>query len=562
MAEGETIICLGDVTVDGKALAHQQEWWRKAPGAKWRVLGNHDVDPVNQVRPFEIDRTAVTLYAAGDPPLLLTHVPLLQVPHGAVNVHGHVHEQESPTPNRHVNVSVEQLNYRPARLSEIRRLARRLLERRTRPGTQHPDAAERRRTRDAVRERHWQYPICPQSAKSAPNTTRQRDRLADRTAIGDAMGIVDTGTVALARGCRAPSMAGPRVGRKATHATASDAPCCPAKLRRAEREGACPPERGYVIVVLMSAPNTLSLVGELQREVVDSSVPISDILRKAKILASLLNNQEFKRWIHAELSGYGTSDRPNYRKFRLISFGVFVGPAGGMAKNIQIPAALLPGSLRQVAEHLETPQGMKEIETLAVQAGEDGAIRMSWPPEAVILAREHLAMDNGYELAEAWKPLVKSQLDGILDQVRNRLLDFLLELQQVNPDVVDSEAAIRAVPQHTIENLFQTIIYGGKNTVATGVGFAQLATAEAVTSGDIDSLVAHLRGVGLDETALGDVAKAIAQDGDRHSNQFGSHVKTWFGRMVTKAMDGTWKVALSTAPRILQEALLRYYDWK
>ena len=85
------------------------------------MLGNHDVDPVNQIRPFEIERTAVTLYAAGDPPLLLTHVPLLQVPHGAVNVHGHVHEQESPTPNRHVNVSVEQLNYRPARLSEIRR---------------------------------------------------------------------------------------------------------------------------------------------------------------------------------------------------------------------------------------------------------------------------------------------------------------------------------------------------------------------------------------------------------------------------------------------------------
>ena len=50
----------------------------------------------------------MTLYAAGDPPLLLTHVPLLQVPPGAINVHGHVHEQESPRPNRHVNVSVEQ----------------------------------------------------------------------------------------------------------------------------------------------------------------------------------------------------------------------------------------------------------------------------------------------------------------------------------------------------------------------------------------------------------------------------------------------------------------------
>ena len=134
VAEGETIICLGDVTVDGEALAHHQDWWRRAPGTKWLVLGNHDVDPINQVRPFEGERRTVTLYAAGDLPLLLTHVPLLQVPHGAVNVHGQVHEQESPTRNRHVNVSVEQLNYRPAKLSDIRRLARRLVEGHSVPG--------------------------------------------------------------------------------------------------------------------------------------------------------------------------------------------------------------------------------------------------------------------------------------------------------------------------------------------------------------------------------------------------------------------------------------------
>ena len=130
----DTIICLGDVTVDGGVLAHHQEWWQEAPGEKWLVLGNHDVDPVNQARPLEVHRTAVTLAAPGDPPLLPTHVPLLQVPHGCVNVHGHVHQKESPSRNRHINVSAEQLNYRPAKLSDIRRLARRLLEGRTVPG--------------------------------------------------------------------------------------------------------------------------------------------------------------------------------------------------------------------------------------------------------------------------------------------------------------------------------------------------------------------------------------------------------------------------------------------
>ena len=130
----ETIICMGDIGVDGSVQAYHQEWWREAPGQKWIVLGNHDVDPINQVRPLQVDRTAVTLVAPGDPPLLLTHLPLLQVRPGWVNVHGHLHQRRSPTTNQHINVSVEQLKYRPARLSDIRRLARQLLEGHTVPG--------------------------------------------------------------------------------------------------------------------------------------------------------------------------------------------------------------------------------------------------------------------------------------------------------------------------------------------------------------------------------------------------------------------------------------------
>ena len=132
VGERESIICLGDVSVDGGARAHHQEWWAKSPGRKWLVLGNHDVDPVN--RRFEVDRWHVALYAGGKPPLLLTHVPLRDVPAGTVNVHGHLHLHDSSTEDRHLSVCVEQLNYRPVRLSDIRRLARLLVEGQRVPG--------------------------------------------------------------------------------------------------------------------------------------------------------------------------------------------------------------------------------------------------------------------------------------------------------------------------------------------------------------------------------------------------------------------------------------------
>ncbi len=311
----------------------------------------------------------------------------------------------------------------------------------------------------------------------------------------------------------------------------------------------------------MESRDRESLVAQLQREVVNSSVPISDILRKAKVLASLLQNGEFKDWVDAELRGYRTaSERPEYRKLKPINFGTFAGPFGKMAKNVQIPVALLPDDLREYAEHLEISHSVKEIESLADQAAKDGAIRLAWLPEAVLLARRHVSMDDGCELVEASRPLVRSQLDGILDQVRNRLLDFLLELQQFSPDVMTSEDAIRNVPGETVTHLYQTIIHGGQNIVATGTGFKQKAT-QHVAVGDWTSLRAYLRSIGVDLSSLEELESAVRQDGDRREKRFGEQVKSWIGKMVGKAMDGTWKIALSTAPGLLKEALFRYYGW-
>ena len=136
-ADGDTTLCLGDISVDGCLNAHHVVRWQQVPGSKVLVLGNHDVDPINRIKLLDIHRTTLALAAPGDPPLVLTHVPLIQVPHGAVNVHGHIHDKPGPTPNRHINVSVEQLGYAPANLKDVRLLARRLLEGRNVPAREN-----------------------------------------------------------------------------------------------------------------------------------------------------------------------------------------------------------------------------------------------------------------------------------------------------------------------------------------------------------------------------------------------------------------------------------------
>ncbi len=109
---GDTVICLGDV-------AHPDAWrddrlvldLAESPGERLLVLGNHDRD-VPALRRAGFHKTCRTALCASDPPLVLTHIPPLKVPAGAVNVHGHLHRAAGPT-DRHVNVAVEHTDYTP-----------------------------------------------------------------------------------------------------------------------------------------------------------------------------------------------------------------------------------------------------------------------------------------------------------------------------------------------------------------------------------------------------------------------------------------------------------------
>ena len=91
------------------------------------VLGNHDLMRAGAMRVTEFDETKALLTSPGNPTLVFTHVPLLNVLDGCVNVHGHTHEKLLAPDSPRINVSVEQLEYRLIGMSRLRRLARVIL---------------------------------------------------------------------------------------------------------------------------------------------------------------------------------------------------------------------------------------------------------------------------------------------------------------------------------------------------------------------------------------------------------------------------------------------------
>ena len=89
----DTIICLGDV-------AHPDAWddrrlvldIQNCPGERVLILGNHDLDR-EALREAGFTTQYSLALCATDPPLVLSHYPLHHLPVGAMNVHGHLHNQ-------------------------------------------------------------------------------------------------------------------------------------------------------------------------------------------------------------------------------------------------------------------------------------------------------------------------------------------------------------------------------------------------------------------------------------------------------------------------------------
>ncbi len=103
-------------------VSHINNFLDKCNGYKVHVLGNHDMYTrgdkytmhqlnVNETHPC----IALTLKNAQ---MLITHYPFNVVPDQCINVHGHTHTHPAFT-NRHINISVEQINYTPINIKQI-----------------------------------------------------------------------------------------------------------------------------------------------------------------------------------------------------------------------------------------------------------------------------------------------------------------------------------------------------------------------------------------------------------------------------------------------------------
>lgn len=287
----------------------------------------------------------------------------------------------------------------------------------------------------------------------------------------------------------------------------------------------------------------MSLIQELQDDILDSKTSLSSILRRAKVLASDLKNEEFKKWVDNELNGYSGNNKeiPEYRKRTAYNFGHFFGSFGSEANNVPIPMLNLPEPIKKYVEMLVFAEGVRALESL-IESDSD-SIKYLWPADMCAIVADKIYEDM--VCVSAWKSVSKSNVEQVLDTVRTRLLNVVLELRDKYPEINKSNDALSDVPKEQVTSMVNTYILGSNNIVASGNDIDQ-KVSQNIIKNDIDSLLKYLKEIGVPGDDASQLKNAIEEDGARtEPRKFGSKVADWVGNMTKKILEGTWNVAIS-----------------
>ena len=162
-----------------------------------------------------------------------------------------------------------------------------------------------------------------------------------------------------------------------------------------------------------------SVVVELQREALDRTVRVSDLLRKALVVARKLGLREFQAWVEKELKGYGKEDDPpDYREVS----GEIRGwnPVRGW-----IPILFEDPKEGERLSRRKCGQSIAEIEHLLEGKREKGSLHMPFPQEL----QRRLSRGFGFET----QVTLFTQYTGmarIIDSVRTIVLNWALQLEE------------------------------------------------------------------------------------------------------------------------------------
>lgn len=292
------------------------------------------------------------------------------------------------------------------------------------------------------------------------------------------------------------------------------------------------------------------IIIQLQELASDSSHDIGDLLRKALMVATKLDLDEFRVWILAELNGYAGTSVESLPAYRIIQGDLRVhNPFHGLQPFI------VPQDLHESITKIRVTESVASLCELAFGTRR-GEITYQFPPEA---ERILMSMQGDFAQLRPLRVVGANKLIAILNTVRTRILEWALSLETegILGDGLSFSASEKQAAMNSqnirIEN-FQGILGNVEG------GTVSQTNVLHIVASDFASLARYLASKGVGESEIKELELAVRDDPEpRQGKGFGPKVSQWIGKMVTLSATGGWEIGVATAGGVLASALSKFY---
>ena len=303
----------------------------------------------------------------------------------------------------------------------------------------------------------------------------------------------------------------------------------------------------------------MNLLEDIQENAIDASSDLGSLLRKCKVLAARLNSKELEDWLIWESNGYPESVKvPEYRVWSLELKGHFAGMFGHSLQNAPIPVAFLPEQVQRSYEEYECRLSIATLE-VTLENAKKGIIKVATGD--LLTATLGTRVYENMNCLQCWAEFSRTRLDELFNTVRERVLNFSLAVWKEHPNAGESNsnASVPLSPDK-VTQIFHTTVHGG---TANLVGTANDSSIVFnIASNDFNTVRRVLKDNGVSKEDIAELKSALTQDKPPQSpGRFGPKVSSWIVKMMQKASEGTWNIAIGAGGSLLSEVISKFYGF-
>lgn len=306
----------------------------------------------------------------------------------------------------------------------------------------------------------------------------------------------------------------------------------------------------------------MSLLHQIQESVVQDGSSLGPILLKLRLLAARLGSNDLEEWVKHESEGYPQDAvLPDYRIVGVNYKGTFFGPYGSSIQNAPIPPILIKAYANDSWNKYYVRESIAAVDELVKVSAKGDSLGVNASNLILLLQGKIYKNCTCNDISGT---ISEVSLLEILQAVRNKILELTIEFEKSIPAATHITFGTQSMDKNNAskaQKITQQIIYGNVGNAISGGSESTFNVN--IQSHNKESVESYLKESGINAEDSRDFSLILASETPSSSEEpFGKSAKNWIASNIIKAADGTWKIGMAVATKVLTEAALKYYGLK